>query len=74
MSFPPHRRFVKPLCGGFFIQVPFILFHLRLSLCLQASSVPFSNLFKPYKPSLFLTFPVFFRIEEKGLVAWNRDA
>ena len=40
MSFPPHRRFVKPLCGGFFIQVPFILFHLRLSLCLQASSVP----------------------------------
>lgn len=43
MSFPPHRRFVKPLCGGFFIQVPFILFHLRLSLCLQASSVPFSN-------------------------------
>ena len=40
MSFPPHRRFVKPLCGGFFIQVPFILFHLRLSLCLQASSGP----------------------------------
>lgn len=43
MIFPPHRRFVNHLCGGFFIQVPLILFHLRLSLCLQASSVPFSN-------------------------------
>ena len=34
------------------------------------SAIPF----KPYKPSLFPVFPVFFRIGEKGLVAWNRDA
>ena len=29
---------------------------------------------KPYKPSLFPVFPIVFWIEEKGLVAWNRDA
>ena len=61
----------------FYIQLSVFGFNdLCVCLCLQASSasVPFSNLFKPYKPSLFLTFPVFFRIEEKGLVAWNRDA
>ena len=39
---------------------------LCVCLCLQASSasVPFSNLFKPYKPSLFPVFPVFFGIGE----------
>ena len=60
------------------------IFNFQFSASMTSASVsaskPLLPLFhsairsKPYKPSLFPIFPVFFGIGEKGLVAWNRDA
>ena len=67
MSFPPHRRFVNHLCGGFLFKS---LWSFFICACLCASrpllfhsAIPS----KPYKPSRFLIFLLFFRIEENGL-------
>ena len=54
MSFPPHRRFVNHLCGGFLFKS---LLSLFICACLYASKpLLFHSTIpsKPYKPSLFL--------------------